>query len=114
MPMFFRPGNQLKAFEAFRDTAHVSPTGRPSNTGPPESIGAFNATLADATPAEIDRWKQVDHTITHQIVQRGTSKARSGDYLVYAGRKFYIEGIDNPGEIGFFTIYFVNEKEGKG
>lgn len=118
MPIFHRPGQQLKKFTALRKGTHKNDKGRVSNSEEPKTLGEFEAMIIIASQEEKERWKSIDHPITHQIIQmQGSSDAVAGDYLIMTGnpgRTFYIQGIADPGELGLSTIYSVQEKEGVG
>lgn len=109
---FFRPGNDLKHFEAYRKGSHQDTKGAITNAAGPTKLGEFDAVIATADPTEIERWLQNKHPISHTVVLQGVSQATGGDYLSFGGRKFYIQGKDNPGELGFWTIFYCNEQGG--
>ena len=50
------------------------------------------------------------HPITHTIVDRGHPKAVETDQLTCGNRKFYVQGVDEPGQLGLYTIYYVEER----
>lgn len=119
MAVFLRPGRQLKTFRLYRADTVLDGKGRPSDQHQPDSDAqdavAFRATIAQATQQEMDRWDRISHPITHILVQTGTSKAGEGDTLVMPGapgRFFHIQGRTDPGELGFNTIYYVQERKG--
>lgn len=117
MIVFHRPGQQFKKFNILKAGTHKDAKGRVSNSADPQAAGAFQATLADASQQEKERYDRMNHPITHQIIQEGTSTAVAGDFLSLTekpDRRFYIQGIDNPGELGLWTIYSVQERPGVG
>ena len=110
-----RPGQGFKRFTVMRRSTGLSATGRPITTEP-QRHGEFFGMISQATPREIEQWNQVGTPITHTIVQRGTTcRAKSGDELELeaAGgkRRFRVQGEpQDPGELGNFLIYKVEER----
>jgi hypothetical protein len=108
--MYLRPGNLYKDFTIEKKGASISTRGRAKteyNSEPGEQI---KAVLAEAKPQEKERWRQLQHPISHTIVQKGTPKASAEDRLVFGERTFFIQGVDEPGALGFWTIYYVEER----
>lgn len=105
------PGNLLKDFVVQPKAASVKKAnGRlreQHRTDPPVR---FRAVLANATPREIEQWRQMQHPITHTIVQRGAPSAQAEDRLVLDDRVFAVWGVNNIGALGMYTIYFVEER----
>ena len=48
---------------------------------------------------------------THQIAQRGRPKAKAGDRLLLENRAYYVEGVDPLGDLGLYTLYYVQQRE---
>ena len=109
-----RPGQGFKPFRVLRRVNGTTPTGRPT-TGSLEPQGEFFGIISQATPTEREQWKQDGHPITHTIVQRGTkNRAMATDVLELEaeGRRFEVKGQpQDPGELGHFLIYKVEERE---
>lgn len=108
--MYLRPGNLVRAFVLERKTETIEPTGRVRAEYDTENTELIYAVLAQASPRETERWQQLQHPITHIMTQRGRSKAREGDRLVHNNRTFYVQGVDDPDEIGAATLYYVEER----
>ena len=115
-----RPGQGFKRFRILRRVGETTKTGR-ARTGEYEPQGELLGMITEASPTEIEQFKQRGTPITHTIVQRGTAtKARAGDTLelhfIDEGkkkvRKFNVVGDPkNPGELGHFLIYRVEERK---
>ena len=112
-----RPGQGFQKFQVFRRVGDTSKSGR-AVTGELKPQGELIGMLTDATPKDIEQFKQRGTPITHTIVQRGTkSGARGNDILelpTKAGgvRKFLVQGDPkNPGDLGHFLIYHVEERK---
>ena len=110
-----RPGQGFQLFRVLRRAGGTTESGRPrtiSNT--PQ--GEFYGMITQASPKEIEQHKQLGTPITHTITQRGTeNRARATDILVLGegdtARKFHVQGEpQNPGELGFFLVYKVEER----
>lgn len=116
-----RPGQGFQPFHVISRQGDVSDSGR-AHPGSREEVGKFYGILTDATPKEIERYKQLGTPITHTIVQRGTKNcAKAQDILELRivmsnkevkTRKFIVQGDPkNPGDLGHFLIYHVEERK---
>lgn len=108
---YLRPGNLLKDFfvTAAGDTIDSKGrTGRQYRSTDERKL--IRAVLAQATPQEKARWEQIQHPITHTIVSNGRPQAKPKELLTHNGRRFFIQGVDEPGELGLATIYYVEER----
>ena len=107
---YLRPGNLYKDFLVAKCTSGVDGKGRPVKKYDSDHSVVIHAVLAQATPQEKARWEQIQHPITHTIVDRGHPKAVETDQLTCGNRKFYVQGVDEPGQLGLYTIYYVEER----
>lgn len=108
-----RPGQGFKPFTVLQKKGGTTASGRPmAKKFLP--VGVFYGIISQASQNEIEQWKQNGHPITHTIVQRGTKdRASVTDVLELKGtnRRFYVQGVHDPGELGHFTVYKVEERE---
>lgn len=119
-----RPGQGFKQFSVLRRAGGLSDSGRPV-TSKLQPQGSFYGIISQAEPKEIEQWKQLGTPITHTIVQHGTKdRAHADDVLELkepptvrvAGRdqktrRFIVRGEPkDPGELGHFLIYRVEER----
>lgn len=108
-----RPGQGFKPFRVYRREGGTTDTGRP-HTAKLTVKGEFFGIISQASPTEKEQWKQLGTPITHTIVQRGTKdKARATDVLELEaeGRMFLVKGEPHdPGELGHFLVYKVEER----
>lgn len=112
-----RPGQGFKKFRVLRRVGVTTSTGRPT-TSSLASQGEFYGMITQADPKEIERHKQLGTPITHTIVQRGTThRAKATDVLELSEccgdkvRRFLVQGEPkDPGELGHFLIYRVEER----
>ena len=112
-----RPGQGFKKFRVLVREGGTTPSGRPRTKK--EAIkGEFQGMITQATPLEIEQHKQLGTPITHTIVQRGTeNRAKATDILELVvegeekGRRFIVQGApQDPGELGHFLVYKVEER----
>lgn len=119
-----RPGQGFKPFTVLRRTGATTPTGRPY-TGNLTEVGQIIGIISQASPKEQEQWKQLGTPITHTIVQRGTkNRAMATDILQLVpptpcdfvgpmpARYFLVQGEpQDPGELGHFLVYRVEERK---
>ena len=110
-----RPGQGFQSFTVYRRAATITKTGRPVTGELEKQEGNFYGIISQASPKEIEQHKQLGNPITHTIVQRGTiNGAKATDVLELdgTGRRFLVQGKpQDPGELGHFLIYHVEERE---
>ena len=113
-----RPGQGFQKFRILRRVGNTTESGRP-HTSSLASVGEFYGIISQASPTEIEQHKQLGSPITHTIVQRGTThRAKATDILELGGdvsgakaRQFLVQGEpQDPGELGHFLIYRVEER----
>ena len=107
-----RPGQGAKAFRVLRSESGLTEKYRPrTNTLEPQ--GEIFGIISQAKQSEKEQGKQSGHPITHTIVQRGTqTRAKPTDVLELTGtdRRFLVQDVRDPGELGHFTVYHVEER----
>lgn len=107
---YLRPGNLWKDFAVEHDCVTLNAQGRPRSSFDAENPRRLCAVLAQATPEEKELYRQRAHPISHTLTQRGRPVARVGDRLIHGARIFIIQGVDEPGELGLWTIYYAKEQ----
>lgn len=118
-----RPGQGFRPFTVLRRVGAKTATGRPY-TGSLTEVGTFLGIISQASPTEKEQWKQLGTPITHTIVQRGIkNRAKATDVLELTPpitccedqpktRRFLVQGEpQDPGELGHFLVYRVEERE---
>ncbi len=106
------PGQELREVDVCRDGNHRTASGRITSGGA-ERLGTIRAVLAAAKPEEIERWRQLEHPVTHKIIQQGTAPfgIRAGDSLVRGEKRYIIQTEPyNPGGLNHWTIYYCEER----
>lgn len=112
-----RPGQGFQLFKVLRRESAVTEKGRP-HTGDLTPSGEIYGMITQADPKEVEQFKQLGTPITHTIVQRNTGiKAKATDILELSplpdgkNRRFLVQGEPkNPGELGYFLVYKVEER----
>lgn len=111
--MYLRPGNMRKDFVVKTKKEKISTDGTPYSTFEETGI-LVRGVLADADKNQSDRkkhlWNQDQHSLTHTMVCRGAPAAKKGDLLVHNERAFFVLLVDDAGELGVSTIYYVEER----
>lgn len=106
------PGQELREFDVYRDGDYRTASGRITSNGV-ERLGTIRAVLAAAKPEEIERWRQLEHPVTHKIIQHGTAPfgIRAGDSLVRGEKRYIVQAAPyNPSGINHWTIYYCEER----
>lgn len=126
-----RPGQGFQTFRVLRRRGGITKSGRPRTTSLcPE--GEFLGIISQANPKDVEQFKQHGTPITHTIVQRGTEdRAKATDVLELVpdpdccfyceetqqamaenrNRRFLIQAEpQDPGELGHFLVYHVEER----
>lgn len=107
----FRPGSQIKTFSIIRKKTGVDSKGKATYSDN-AVVGELRGTLSNASQQEQSRWKQMEHPISHTIVVKGRTEAKAEDVLTISGRRFYVQGKNDPSEMGIFTILYCDERTG--
>lgn len=122
--IFYRPGKERKQFSCYRKQAAADEKGRVAYN---ENIyqGKFWGSLASITQKEYDRFGQkengrrsaVQHTTSHVIIVWGKTMVLPGDVLLTGDglsgmRKFYVQAVENPGELGIVNRIYCEERYG--
>ena len=116
--VFLVPGQELREFDVMRPETRETSNGRVVNNGY-ASVGKVTAILAAAKSEEKERWRQLEHPITHKIIGQGVPpfEVKPGDIFERADgspagrRRFYNQATPyNVGDIGHWTIYYCDER----
>ena len=106
------PGNMFKDFLVESNDEYVGALGRPKGNYT-DSDRILKGCLANATQNDRERWKQLQHPITHTIVQAGPPMAKAEDRLILGERVFTVHAVDDCGALGITTIYYAQEGAGQ-
>jgi len=110
--IFLTPGQELREFEVWREQDYCTASGRITSNGA-QRLGAIRAVLAAAKPEEIERWRQLEHPVTHKLIQPGIAPfgIRAGDSLVHGEKRYIVQTAPyNPGGLNHWTIYYCEER----
>lgn len=109
-----RPGQGFQKFRVLRKEGGLTAKGRPT-TSSLKPQGEIIAIISQDSPSESDDNKQRKTPITHTLVQQGTqNRAKPNDILerVSDGKRYTVtKDPQNPGDLGHFLIYTVEERE---
>lgn len=110
--VFFVPGQELRKFTVLRPENRETENGRIVNNSY-TPIGTIRAILAQAKPEEKERWRQLQHPVTHKIIMPFTALEIKADYIFErGGRRFYMKGEPyNIGDLNKWTIYYCEERK---
>lgn len=108
--MYLRPGNLYKDFIVEENVTGVTESGRPKTSYEGDGTKMVRGVLAEADNKQKMRWEQLQHPISHTIVQSGRPNAKAEDKLILGERIFLVQGVDEPGSLGICTIYYVEER----
>ena len=111
-PVMLRPGQELRTFNVSRPRTKETARGREITDGY-DPLGTIRAVLAQAKSEETERWRQLEHPITHKITKHGRPEfdIKPGDIFEYAGRRFYNQAISyDIGDLGHWAIFFCDER----
>ena len=110
--ILFRPGQQLKAFSVYRKKVQTDERGRVIyNNENLEYIGEIKGSLSTISQKEKYKWKQIEHTASHTIIVRGRITVQPEDILVHNGQRYDVESVEEPAEVGIFTILYCKKRE---
>ena len=111
-PIQLVPGQELREFTVFRDGEYTTASGRVIANGR-EQIGTIWAVLAVARPEETERWRQLEHPVSHKIIQQGTPPfaIQPGDVFIQNNRRYLVQTAPYQiGGLSHWTIYYCNER----
>lgn len=112
-PVMLRAGQELREFVVLKPERRDTESGRAGLTNQFVAIGKVRAILAQAKPDEIQRWRQLNHPITHKIIMQRLPDfpIMPGYIFEWNGRRFYHTEIPyNVGDIGHWSIFYCNER----
>ena len=107
------PGQELRDFTVSRPETRGTENGREGLTNQFQEVGKVRAILAQAKPEEVQRWRQLNHPITHKIImqKKPSFDIRPGDIFERDGRRFYHQMSPyDLGDIGHWTIFYCDER----
>ena len=107
--MYLRPGNLFKDFLIESHEETLTKAGKPKSEYVLQDR-IIKGCLAEASPEMRARFAQLEHPITHTVVQRGKPLAKPGDKLILGERYFVVTGVDNADGLGITTLYYLEER----
>jgi len=110
--VMLNPGQELRGFTVYHPVKRETPLGRQVRDSEIE-VGQIRAILAVASSEEKQRWRQLEHPITHKIImqRRPGFSIVSGDVFKHNGRRFVHQALPyDVGDIGHWTIFYCEER----
>ena len=112
------PGQELREFVVEAPETRETTEGRVVINGYVQ-LGTIRAILAQANPEETNRWRQLNHWVSHKIIMqhRPPFEVKSGYKFrrVDNGQEFYVTTLPyEPGGIGHWTIFYCNDRRDVG
>jgi hypothetical protein len=107
------PGQELREFTVSRPDTRGTENGREGLTNKFYEVGKVRAILAQAKPEEVQRWRQLNHPITHKIIMqhKAAFEIQPGDIFERDGKRYYHQMSPyNVGDIGHWTIFYCDER----
>jgi len=111
--LMLRPGQELREFTVSRPETRGTDNGREGLTNEFQEVGKVRAILAQAKPEEVQRWKQLNHPITHKIImqKKPPFDIRPGDIFERDGKRYYHQMTPyDLGDLGHWTIFYCDER----
>jgi len=109
--IMFVPGQQLKVFNVFRKASSFDEKNR-LKYGDLEPVGFFKGTIAQASQREVERFKSLEHPVTHTIVAMLRNSVQAEDVLEHGGKKYFVQSVDDPLGIGMYKIIYCRNEAG--
>jgi hypothetical protein len=106
------PGQELRTFTVYHPVKRETQLGRVVRDSEIE-IGTCRAILAHASPEEKQRWRQLEHPITHKIIMQRQPEFSivSGDVFKHKNRRFVHQALPyNVGDLTHWTIFYCEER----
>ena len=107
------PGQELREFTVSKPETRSTDNGREGLINQYVEVGKIRAILAQAKPEEVQRWRQLNHPVTHKIImqRKPPFEVKSGYIFERAGRRFYMQALPNDiGDLGHWTIFYCDER----
>ena len=109
------PGQELREFTIYAPETRSSERGREGLINGYVKLGTVRAILGQARPEETNRWRQLNHWVSHKIIMqhRTPFEVKSGYKFRQEdnGQEFYVTTLPyEPGGIGHWTIFYCNDR----
>lgn len=111
--MYFSLNKINKTFTVkHRSASSINNRGRATRQ-PGESTTLIGV-LSKASEKDVEKHKQMNHNVTHTIIQEGAPIAEREDILTLDDRAFFVHDVKNPmgitSGLGSRTVYVVEER----
>lgn len=109
---YLRPGQVFLDFLVEHAQSGVDGHGRPVRGYDAEHPVLIRAAIASADAEARERYSRPEHPVTHSIVHLAPPVAEVDDRMVRGDRHYYVNGVEDPGGLGLWAIYYVEERRG--
>jgi hypothetical protein len=114
-PVMHLPGQELKEFAIYAPETRGTDRGREGLVNNYKPLGTIRAILAQATPEETQRWRQLNHPVSHKIIMQHIPPFEIKTGFVFeltaTGQEFFMSTLPyEPGGIGHWTIFYCNDR----
>lgn len=108
--MYLRPRGIFEKFCVAERKTHLDEIGR-TRVEFEETDRILFGVISTVSQYEREKWSGLKREVTHQIIQKlGERRVQIGDMLIKGDRKYLVQAAENPGGIGQFLVYYVNER----
>ena len=110
------PGQELREFAVSKPETRGTDNGREGLVDGFTEVGKVRAILAQARPDETQRWRQLNHPVSHKIIMQHAPpfEVKTGYVFELSGteQRFYVSTMPyEPGGIGHWTIFYCIERK---
>ena len=104
---YLRPRNIFDKFYVAQKVTKVDSRGRQTVDFKQTGKEIFGV-LTSAEPHEVERLKSLNHEVTHTLIQKcGRVEAKVGDLLISRDKKYLVQLVDNPANLGQWLVYYL-------
>jgi len=111
------PGQELRDIEVLRPVTRKTENGRAGLINRFENVGCLRGILAAAKPEEIERWRQLNHPISHKVITQGSPDFEIRPGFCFAlrqvsGHRYFYNQTQpyNVGDLDHWIIFYCEER----
>ncbi|MCL2215400.1 MAG: hypothetical protein FWB91_00135 [Defluviitaleaceae bacterium] len=109
------PGQELRGFTVYAPETRGTDNGREGLVNQYVPLGNIKAILAQARPEETQRWRQLNHPVSHKIIMQHRPPFTVLPGCMFertdTGQRYYVAPIPyDPGDISHWNIFYCNDR----
>ena len=109
------PGQELREFVVSKPETRSTENRRAGLFNQYVKVGTIWAILAQAKPEETQRWRQLNHPVSHKIIMQHKPTFEVGTGYIFeqsdTSQKFYVSAVPyEPGGIGHWMIFYCTDR----